>query len=81
MTRNVFSNFHLRTDFFLKVQPVVSQQAKRTLRRGGVLKMRERDGKKQLRPPTRTFRSLACNRLHFEEKSDANESWKKYCVS
>ncbi len=40
----------------------------------------ERVSKKQLRLPTRSDRSLACNRLQFEKKSAPSGNWEKLHV-
>ncbi len=62
MTINLFFQLPLAgTDFFSKSYSEENSMAGR--------KMRERVGKKQLRLLTRSLRSLACNRLHFGEKS------------
>ncbi len=91
MTRNVFPQLPLQ--IFSRnadgCNPTVSEDnanvwaasAKRTLRWSGVLNMRERVGKKQLRLPARSLRSLDCSQLHFEKKFDRMRELEKHCVS
>ncbi len=88
MTRNVFPNSHVRSDLFSKRNPpqanerreryVGAAPAKRTLCWDGVLNtMRERVGKKQLRQPTLSLRSLAWGGLYFERRSDRTRELEK----